>query len=416
MSNSSIHDDDDDDDIMLFAAAKKWADAQEENDGENSIKILGGNSGDVDAANDKDAMNLKTKQVLKKDKKDKKNKDKRKDKKKLKTRRSSNDKDQTTTNSSALSVIDKGRSSSDGDVVQDDNNKSQPYNPSSTIDIFERSQRSRPQQNKYSLHVTNLPYTATKDEIIKIFTSHGCKVTSTRLVYNYHKKTLYGNGKDDSKLQSNLPSNGFTGVAFVDLVDQVSFEGGLKLNKVTWSKATATSKGKKNDAATAPSGGGKWGGGNRRMNVRPTRTKEELANIVKRTKEKLALAREQQKKEEDENANASANDVDNVQSHGDNSQQHANNKIRINSFSDKKGQEKNKQKTKSKHSHEKDEIGKSAYKNDKSYDNVVRKKRKNNEKEKNEKNGTTPSKHKKHRKAKKKSKDHVQKEKSQTEE
>ncbi len=323
-SSNNIDDDNDGDDMLLFAAVREWADAQE--DDAIAITTEGNSSGRPSTS-----KGNTTSQALKEGGTDidmegngeKKDNGKKTDKKKKKTKkdRKKQSKSSSTTAAAAAAAaadyltwsdVDKHKGSNSGGGVHKFIND----NPSSSKNMF---QRPHTQQKKFSLHVTNLPYTATKNDIIKIFTDHGCKVTSTRLVYNYHKTTpLHGNAntkKSRLKSQSDLPplpSDGFTGVAFIDLVDQVSFENGLKLDKASWSKAISNSKGtrrttgkssndkNKNDTDNGTaviSGGGKWGGKNRRMNVRPTRTKEELANIVKRTKEKLANAREQENKQ-----------------------------------------------------------------------------------------------------------------------
>jgi hypothetical protein len=105
----------------------------------------------------------------------------------------------------------------------------------------------RPQT--YSLHLTRVPYEATQSEIRCSFIEKGCSVTSVRLVYDRDYKTGERN---------------FRGVAFVDLADEKSFKRGLELNKTAFL------------------------GKGRKVNVRPTRTKNELSEIVRRTEEKVA--------------------------------------------------------------------------------------------------------------------------------
>ena len=105
----------------------------------------------------------------------------------------------------------------------------------------------RPQT--YSLHLTRVPYEATQSEIRCSFIEKGCHVTSVRLVYDRDYKTGERN---------------FRGVAFVDLADDKSFKRGLELNKTAFL------------------------GKGRKVNVRPTRTKNELSEIVRRTEEKVA--------------------------------------------------------------------------------------------------------------------------------
>jgi hypothetical protein len=94
-----------------------------------------------------------------------------------------------------------------------------------------------------SLHITQLPFDATDFDIRGHFVTQGVVITSLRMVY-------------DSGLGGRKQ---FRGVAFIDVLDEDSFQAALKLNKSTLLK--------------------------RRINVRPTRSKTELANIVERTKE-----------------------------------------------------------------------------------------------------------------------------------
>ena len=96
-----------------------------------------------------------------------------------------------------------------------------------------------------SLHLTQLPYDTNELDIRKLFAENGCMASSIRLVYDkdeHGRKTV------------------FRGVAFVDLVDVSSYEKALKMNH-------------------------KWSIRGRKLNIRPTRTKQELADIVLRTRE-----------------------------------------------------------------------------------------------------------------------------------
>uniref|UniRef100_A0A6U9XJG5 RRM domain-containing protein n=1 Tax=Pseudo-nitzschia australis TaxID=44445 RepID=A0A6U9XJG5_9STRA len=102
-----------------------------------------------------------------------------------------------------------------------------------------------PSRQNYSLHITQLPYDSTEFDLRKLFADHGCSVTSIRLVYDHDtegRKTV------------------FRGVAFVDLLDSQSYDTALKLHHKTKIRG-------------------------RRLNVRPCRSKEELAEIVARTQE-----------------------------------------------------------------------------------------------------------------------------------
>ncbi|KAL3924976.1 MAG: hypothetical protein SGILL_000714 [Bacillariaceae sp.] len=109
----------------------------------------------------------------------------------------------------------------------------------------EEHSSSSQQQQSFSLHITQLPFDTSDLDLRKFFSEHGCTCTSIRLVY-------------DRDMQGNKTV--FRGVAFVDLSDAGSYETALKLNH------KASIRGRK-------------------LNIRPTRSKQELADIVNRTKE-----------------------------------------------------------------------------------------------------------------------------------
>lgn len=157
-----------------------------------------------------------------------------------------------------------------------------PYYPSNfTTSIKEN--------NTYSLHVTNLPYNAAKPEIMRYFMKIGCEISSTRLVYNHH---VSRGDRDTKKL---LPKSGFTGVAFIDFVNEESYNKALEMDKEYWIDENDNSKdqGKKD--------GRGWR--RRRINVRPTKTKEELAQIVENTKQRLTMARKERADPEKNDSN-----------------------------------------------------------------------------------------------------------------
>lgn len=106
----------------------------------------------------------------------------------------------------------------------------------------------------FSLHITQLSYEATDYDIRDLFISKGCLVTSVRLVYRPDEKT---------------GARKFTGVAFVDVSDEKSFKNGLELHR-------------KNHLG-------------RKINVRPTRSKEELSQIVEKTKETVSVIKQSSK-------------------------------------------------------------------------------------------------------------------------
>ena len=111
----------------------------------------------------------------------------------------------------------------------------------------------------YSLHLTKVPFDATQTSIRYAFIEKNCTVTSVRLVYDTNQKTR---------------ERTFRGVAFVDLADESSFRLGLKLHNTAFL------------------------GSKRKVNVRPTRTRNELSEIVKKTEERVAMliARSKEKK------------------------------------------------------------------------------------------------------------------------
>ncbi len=119
----------------------------------------------------------------------------------------------------------------------------------------------------FSLHLTKIPYTTTQSIIRFAFLQKGCHVTSIRLVYDTNQST---------------GEKHFRGVAFVDLADETSFQKGLEFHQTAFL------------------------GGGRKVNVRVTRSKGELSEIVKRTEQKVAdlIARSKEKKEKEKSDHA----------------------------------------------------------------------------------------------------------------
>ena len=117
----------------------------------------------------------------------------------------------------------------------------------------------RPDRGVYSLHLTQLSYDATDYDIRSLFTKKGCLISSVRLVYD-----------------SSAGQRTFRGVAFVDVADRESYAKALHLNRQVFM--------------------------GRKINVRPTRTKKELADIVARTKETLPAKIEATKKVQQDSA------------------------------------------------------------------------------------------------------------------
>lgn len=109
------------------------------------------------------------------------------------------------------------------------------------------------QPTKWSVHVTQIPYQATQIDLRRHFYTQCCMIDDVRLV---------------------LRDGNFTGVAFLDLANQASYDGALKLHKSSLL--------------------------GRRINVRPVRSREELGSIVERTKAKVSATIQQQKAKQKE--------------------------------------------------------------------------------------------------------------------
>jgi len=95
-----------------------------------------------------------------------------------------------------------------------------------------------------SLHVSQLPFDITKPKLAAYFEAHGCVISQEKGVRLCHNS--------DGDL---------SGVAFVDFADKKSVVNGLKLHRSRF--------------------------GGRLINVRPTKSKEELAQIVAEKEKKL---------------------------------------------------------------------------------------------------------------------------------
>lgn len=117
-----------------------------------------------------------------------------------------------------------------------------------------------PTDKIFSLHLTQLSYEANEYEIRTVFAEAGCLISSIRLVYD-------GIGTERT----------FRGVAFLDVCDELSYKKALSLNRRMLL--------------------------GRKMNVRPTKTKEELTDIVARTKELVTTLIQRQKDKQEEKDN-----------------------------------------------------------------------------------------------------------------
>jgi len=158
-----------------------------------------------------------------------------------------------------------------------------PYNPNANK--LESSTTRSINKSPFSLHITNLPYSSTKEAIMKAFEDKECRIASTRLVHNYHSTR-----QDRMINKKNQGNYSFTGVAFVDMVDKGSYRKGLNMDKMQWLEKGAKSRDSR--------------GRFRKINIRPTRTKGELAEIVKKREEKLALQRHVIKEDDTEHKNS----------------------------------------------------------------------------------------------------------------
>ena len=129
----------------------------------------------------------------------------------------------------------------------DKKNKASPAAKSPKANAEKGSVASQVVPSSLSLHVSQLPFDATKQRLSAHFEAHGCSVSEnkgTRFCFD---------AKGDP-----------TGVAFVDVKDEKSWRLGLKLHRSRF--------------------------GGRLINVRPTRTVAELAEIVKKRNEAMATA------------------------------------------------------------------------------------------------------------------------------
>ena len=111
-------------------------------------------------------------------------------------------------------------------------------------------------------------------------------------MYNHHSTR-----RDRERNKKNQGNNDFTGVAFVDMVDKGSYRKGLGMDKMQWLEPCTLSDKKGTSSRDSR-------GRHRKINVRPTRTKEELAVIVQKTEERLALERDSIKEERNDRKNS----------------------------------------------------------------------------------------------------------------
>ena len=123
--------------------------------------------------------------------------------------------------------------------------------------VESRSSAEQPAEPVYSVHLTQIPYAATDMEIRQHFFAKGVSIKSLRMVYD--------RGVDGRRQ--------FRGVAFCDLTDEASYRLSLSLHKSVLM--------------------------GRKINVRPTKSKEELTDIVAATSRKVAAKIRKYKDEKD---------------------------------------------------------------------------------------------------------------------
>lgn len=109
-----------------------------------------------------------------------------------------------------------------------------------------------------SVHVTQIPFKARQSDIHRHFSEQGCMITALRMVFDRQS-----NGQKQ-----------FRGVAFIDLVDEISRDAALKLHRSTLM--------------------------GRAINVRRTRALDEIADIVKKRHETIETAKRQSKEKSSE--------------------------------------------------------------------------------------------------------------------
>ena len=105
----------------------------------------------------------------------------------------------------------------------------------------------------------------------------------------------YQSRRNRNSTKRNKGNNAFTGVVFFDMVDKCSYRKGLGMDKMQWPEPSCSSScslSDKKDAVYRDSRGRY-----RKINIRHTRTKEELTTIVKKTEESLASGTSLIKKE-----------------------------------------------------------------------------------------------------------------------
>lgn len=119
-------------------------------------------------------------------------------------------------------------------------------------------------RDSFSLHITQLPYTCTEMDIREVFGKIGCSssIIDIRMVYD-NKPLPSSESKNQPAQTSTKITKKFRGVAFVDLSDAGAYAMAME---ELHNKAKV---------------------GDRVINVRPVKTKEELAVIVQATKESV---------------------------------------------------------------------------------------------------------------------------------
>ena len=183
----------------------------------------------------------------------KKSKKSKKKKKKKETKKESSNSSSTEKNESPKTESTSGDRNDEGDDSDDEllaaaamwAGDEEGDNAEEESPVRATSQQSISQPQNLSLHITQLPYDSTEFDLRKLFAEQGCSITSIRLVYDHDtdgRKTV------------------FRGVAFCDFLDVTSYQNALKLHHKSSIRG-------------------------RKLNIRPCKSKEELAAIVARTQD-----------------------------------------------------------------------------------------------------------------------------------
>lgn len=155
-----------------------------------------------------------------------------------------------------------------------------------------------------SIHLTQVPFDSNQSSIRLALEQHSCSVQSVRMVYDYaHEDDRRHNRRHCRRQTQTNPKKStmkrlFRGVAFVDLQDEASYHRALSLHRTAF-----------------------LGGNGRLVNVRPTMSKTEIADIAHRTQEILA-SRRKLRKQKTETTSSNADQTNIVLDHSNQKNEH----------------------------------------------------------------------------------------------